>query len=334
MVNVKTESISPEVLGTDTDAGPVFHDEQWLEYRRKWDEYPEKGIVAAVPLQIDLFAVDVCNLKCPMCPRQTLVSPNKGYMNFSLAKKILDQAAQCGLYAFNFAGLGEPTLHPQLFEILRHAKERRITDVNMHTNGTRLGHDFNGQLIDSGLDRLIVSLDSADKERYERIRVGAKFEKVYEAVEDLIRQRNAHPRTRLHIKVNFIEMDENDPSEKERFISYWRNKANRIGILRYMDFQDGREQLHQKDNYEQDNNFCCPELWRRLSIWSDGTATICYRDIKQGYAIGNATENTVSEIWQGEKMQHMRTMHRNGRFKELSLCRDCANSYDLKRNIR
>ncbi|MCX5681906.1 MAG: hypothetical protein NT079_06555 [Candidatus Omnitrophica bacterium] len=52
MVNVKTESISPEVLGTDKKLGPVFQDKKWHEYRRKWDEYPQKGIVGKVPLQI------------------------------------------------------------------------------------------------------------------------------------------------------------------------------------------------------------------------------------------------------------------------------------------
>lgn len=332
MVNVKTRSISPEVLGTDADAGPVFHDEEWLEYRRKWDEYPQKGIVADVPLQIDLFAVDVCNLKCPMCQRQSYI-PGKGYMDFGLTKKILDQAAEYGLYAFNFAGLGEPTLHPQLFEIIRYAKDKGITDVNMHTNGTRLGHDFNGQLINSGLDRLIVSLDSADKERYESIRVGAKFEKVYEAVEDLIRQRNAHPRTRPHIKVNFIEMDEDDPSEKERFISYWGNKANRIGILRYLDCKDD-ERLYHKGNYEQDENFCCPELWRRMTILSDGTATLCTRDMKKKYIIGDTAGETITEIWRGERMQYARDLHRQGRFKEIDLCSDCPDSYDSARDVK
>jgi len=329
MVNVKTRSISPEVSGTDKQLGPVFQDEKWLEYRQKWDEYPRQGIVGKVPLQVDLFAVDVCNLKCPMCPRQDFI-PGKGYMDFNLVKKILDQATEYGLYAFNFSGLGEPTLFPRLFEVLRYAKNKGVVDVNMHTNGTRLGQDFNRQLIESGLDRLIISLDSADKERYEKIRVGATFEKVYAAVEDLVKQRNEHPDTRLHIKANFIEMDENDPSEKNKFIAYWSNKLNRIAVLRYLDCQK-EERLHFKENYEQDEKFCCPELWRRLIILSDGTATLCPRDMKKRHVIGNVNEQTISEIWTGSKMQHIRDAHRQGKFKELDFCADCPDSYDSKR---
>ena len=329
MVNIKTESISPEVLGTDKELGPVFHDEKWLEYREKWDRYPREGIAGKVPLQIDLFAVDVCNLKCPMCPRQEHI-PGKGYMDFSLVKKVLNEATAYGLCAFNFGGLGEPTLYPDIFKVIRYAKEKGVIDVNMHTNGTRLDHDFNRQLIESGLDRLIISLDSADKERYESIRVGAKFEKVYAAVEDLIRQRNEHGKARLHIKVNFIEMDEDDPVEKNKFISYWKDKADRISILRYMNCRDGEERIYHKENYVQDLNFCCVELWRRLAIWSDGTATICYRDIKKRFVVGNVIEQTIFDIWTGARMQRTRDLHRQGGFKKLALCRDCANSYNRK----
>lgn len=332
MVNVKTQSISPEVLGTDKELGPVFHDQQWLEYRRKWDSYPKENIVGKVPLQIDLFAVDVCNLKCPMCPRQDFI-PGKGFMDFATVKKILDDATSYGLCAFNFAGLGEPTLYPDLFKVIRYAKERGVSDVNMHTNGTRLGTEFNRQLLDSGLDRLIISLDSADKEHYEKIRIGAKFGKVYAGVEDLIRQRNEHLSSRLHIKANFIEMDERDPTEKNKFIEYWESKVDRIAILKYLDCQTGDEKIFHKENYEQDDAFCCPELWRRLTILSDGTATLCPRDMKKKYVIGNVHEQTITEIWTGERMQRAREYHLQGRFKEFGSCGNCPDSFDLKRNL-
>ncbi|MFA6217287.1 MAG: radical SAM/SPASM domain-containing protein [Candidatus Omnitrophota bacterium] len=333
MIRVKVKSISPEVLGTDKKTGLVFHDKKWIEYRRKWDQYPQAGIVDKVPLQIDLFAVDVCNLKCPMCPRQAYI-PGKGYMDLNLVKKILDQACTHGLCAFNLTGLGEPTLYPQLFEVIRYAKEKGVIDVNMHTNGTLLGHDFNRKLIESGLDRLIISLDSADKERYEKIRIGARFEKVMQAVEDLIRQRNQNPKSRLHIKANFIEMDEDDPSEKNKFIAYWAGKLNRIAILRYLDCKTGEERLYHRENYKQDDNFCCAELWRRLTILSDGTATLCPRDMKKGYVIGDVLTQTVPDIWTGEIMQKVRKLHRQGGFKKMHLCADCPDSFDSKRDTQ
>lgn len=327
MVSVNTDSISPEVKGTDSGLGPVFDSSDWLDYRKKWDEYPKNGFVGKVPLQIDLFAVDVCNLKCPMCPRQEFV-PGKGFMDFGVVKKIIDDATEHGLCAFNFGGLGEPTLYPRLFETIRYAKQKGVIDVNMHTNGTRLCPEFNRELLESGLDRIVISLDSADKQKYESIRIGAKFEEVYAGVEDLIKQRNDQSKSRLHIKVNFIDMDEDKSCvERNKFISYWSNKADRIGILRYMDCKGGEERLYYKDNYIQEPSFCCAELWRRLSIWSDGTATICYRDIKRNFIVGDIKCQTITDIWTGNQMQKIRDSHRNGRFMESSICRNCANSY-------
>jgi radical SAM protein with 4Fe4S-binding SPASM domain len=331
MINIRTENISPEVLGTDKNLGTIFNDEQWLFYRKKWDENPKKNIIEKVPLQIDLFAVDVCNLKCPFCLRRNY-SPGKGFMKFSQVKKILDDASQFGLYAFNFAGLGEPTLHPDLFKIIQYAKEKKVVDVNIHTNCTRLSPEFNQKLIESGLDRIILSIDSADKEVYEKMRVGADFEKIYAAVDDLIQQRNNSPKKRPHIKVNFINTNENDPTELNRFIHYWQDKANRIAILRYLDCKEGDEKLYHKENYVQDKNFCCPELWRRLTILSDGTATLCTRDMTKKFVVGNALTQSISSIWNGERINHVRQLHQHVEFKKLMLCNECPDSYILKGN--
>jgi radical SAM protein with 4Fe4S-binding SPASM domain len=328
--HARTESISPEVLGTDVDYGPVFNDKRWLNYREKWDKNPQNDVSGKVPLQIDLFCVDACNLSCPMCPRGVWDNSKKGYMDKEVIIRILDESCKYGLEAFNFGGLGEPTVHPNAAEIINYAKNKGVTDVNMHTNGTRLNTKRSTEFINSGLDRIIISLDSANKESYEKIRVGAKFEKTYSSVIEFIEIREKLNSKKPHIKVNFIDMDENDDEERNYFINYWKDKANRIGILRYLDFgcyEDSFEELYFKDNYKQDNKYCCSEIWRRLSIWSDGTATICTRDFNKHESIGNIYENTISEIWLGEKMNKFRDLHRNGDFKNIPICATCPDSF-------
>lgn len=326
MVNVRQTNISPEILGTDTTQGPVFQDKEWLDYRKKWNQYPQEFVVKNGPLQMDLFAVDICNLRCPMCPRNSFV-PGSGYMDMDTIMKLLDQAGENNVPALNFGGLGEPTFHPDLIEIIRYAKKKGFTDVNMHTNGTRLTPAMNRKIIESGLDRIIISLDSADKETYEKIRVGASFEKTYAGVEDLIAQRDTLGSRRPHVKLNFIEMNEEDSAEKDLFTSYWQDKANSIAILRYLDCQQEGETLAFEKNYSQDNEFCCPELWRRMMILSDGCVTLCPRDAKKRYVVGDIKVQTISEIWNGEKMNHVRRLHREGRFKEIAMCKECPDSY-------
>ena len=128
-------------------------------------------------------------------------------------------------------------------------------------------------------------------------------------------------------------MDENDDTEKKKFIDYWGDRVNRIGVLRYLDFEcyeESFEELYFKDNYVQDEKYCCSELWRRLSILSDGIATICTRDFNKHEEVGNIHENSITEIWTGEKMERYRDLHRRGEFKEIPICSSCPDSYYLK----
>ena len=328
--NARTELISPEVPGTDKDLGPVFNHSKWLKYREKWDTNAKKDIINKVPLQIDLFGVDACNLSCPMCPRGVWDNSKKGYMDKEVMLKMLEDACKYGLEAFNFGGLGEPTVHPNAAEIIHRAKELGVTDVNMHSNGTLLNEKRSTELIESGLDRIIISLDSANKVEYEKIRVGAKFEKTMNKVMEFIEIRNRLKSKTPNVKVNFIDMNENDDSEKMEFINYWKDKVNRIGILRFLDFEcyeEHYEELYFKDNYTQDEKYVCPELWRRLSIWSCGTATICTRDFNMHEPLGNIHEQSITDIWTGEKMERFREYHRNGQFKKIPICATCPDTY-------
>jgi radical SAM protein with 4Fe4S-binding SPASM domain len=329
-LNTRKTSISPEVSGTDDVNNMMFSHKEWINYRYKWDNNPSEDIINKVPLQIDLFGVDACNLSCPMCPRGVWDNNKKGYMDKEVIIRILDESCKYGLEAFNFGGLGEPTVNPHAAEIISYAKDHGVTDVNMHTNGTRLNPKRSVDFIKSGLDRIVISLDSAKKETYEKIRVGAIFEKTYESVIEFIEIKEKLNSKTPNIKVNFIDMDENDDEERNHFINYWKDKANRIGVLRFLDFgcyEDSFEELFFKDNYKQDTKYCCSELWRRLSIWSDGTATICTRDFNKHEAVGNIYDNTISEIWLGEKMNKFRDLHRNGDFNKIPICATCPDSF-------
>jgi len=342
--NVRTDSISPEILGTDNEFGHVFKTDKWIKYRYAWDDYPKNNLVGQVPLQIDLFAVDACNLKCPMCPRHSAWnSEKKGYMDSETIYKIIDEAGEKGLMAFNFGGLGEPTVHPDHVNFLKYAKEKGVIDVNMHTNGTRLNEKRSKAIVESGVDRIVISLDSAVKETYEKIRVGATFEKVYSEAEKFIELRNKYAKQdeygdlHPHIKVNFINMNEDDDRELNYFVDRWKDKANRIGVLRYIDFEcyeEEHEKLVHIDNYYQIQDFSCGELWRRLAIWSCGTATICFRDFNQLCSVGNIHEQSIEEIWNGEKMNYYRDLHLNGNYKSIPMCKNCPNSYECHEDYK
>ena len=93
--------------------------------REKWNNNPKHGVVEKMPIQLDLWAVDACNLKCPMCPR-TLGNASNKIMRVELIEKLFDEISNNKLYALNLGGLGEPTMLPNFnkyVNILIHSDE-------------------------------------------------------------------------------------------------------------------------------------------------------------------------------------------------------------------
>lgn len=115
---------------------------------------------SAFPETISLFLTYRCNLRCKMCGQWG----ENGIYRQSLPKdelssqKLLDVLDEVRSFRPNITLFGgEPLLHPDWFSIVRRAKLNGLR-VNMITNGTLL-HRFANQIIESGIDEIIISLD-------------------------------------------------------------------------------------------------------------------------------------------------------------------------------
>lgn len=317
--------ITKVITRTGEKDGLCFQHDRWLEYRTKWEENPKMGILEKLPLQIDVWASDVCNLKCPMCVRNQS-GHKSGFMPPEIIEKVLAEAKDKGLYAFNLGGLGEPMLLPKFFDYIIKAKAAGVVDVNVHTNGTRLEPNANRLIIESGLDRLIVSLDAVTKETYEKIRIGASFDKVYAGLKDLIKQKTDSKSSTPDIKLNIIDMG--DADEIKQFIDYWQSQVDRISILPFVEFdENGRELAKDYANRQYPDNFVCAWLWQRLSVMRDGKVHACFRDISvRSEIVGDLATQSIEEIWQGEKMTALRKLHLAGKYRECGMCEYCPNA--------
>jgi pyrroloquinoline quinone biosynthesis protein E len=97
-------------------------------------------------------------------------------MYLSQFKGIIDQFPR--LQRLKLQGMGEPLLNPDLFAMIRYAKSRGI-DVSTYTNGSLLERDGNARkLVNSGIDLVRVSLDSAIPADFQKIRPGSDFQTV------------------------------------------------------------------------------------------------------------------------------------------------------------
>jgi len=90
-----------------------------------------------------------------------------GKMEFSLFQKIIDEIAPFADLVY-LHGLGEPFLHPDIFEFVEYAKSKRIR-VGLSTNALLLDKTRSKKLLDSGIDCVILAVDGVTEETCERI---------------------------------------------------------------------------------------------------------------------------------------------------------------------
>jgi radical SAM protein with 4Fe4S-binding SPASM domain len=142
----------------------------------------------ALPSFLQIEPVGQCNLKCRMCPvtlrddRPATGGP--AFMRFDHFAAIMEQFPH--LRELHLQGMGEPMMHPQLFEMVTYAVHRGAT-VTTNSNLTLMSERRAEQCITSGLSVLHISLDGATAASYEDIRQGANFERVVENIHKVSR---------------------------------------------------------------------------------------------------------------------------------------------------
>lgn len=110
------------------------------------------------PLQLNIEITTRCNMKCAYCAR-TVSSIEPRDMSEGVFQYVLDLLPNS--YRVTLAGLGEPTLHPRIFELVRHASDRNRY-IALVTNAVRLDCEYAIGLIAAGLKAVTFSLDSID----------------------------------------------------------------------------------------------------------------------------------------------------------------------------
>ena len=137
------------------------------------------------PFTISIEPTNKCNLKCLECPTGNETSKRKtGYIDIDLYKKIIDEVKDYTIYQMLYFQ-GEPFLHPDIFKLIKYADDNKII-TSTSTNGHFLNTENNERIIQSGLKKLIISVDGTTQDTYEKYRVGGKLETVLNGIEDLI----------------------------------------------------------------------------------------------------------------------------------------------------
>mgnify|MGYP001551239807 CR=1 FL=1 len=165
-----------------------------------YSRFRNKAAHRGRPYTISIEPTTSCNLRCPECPSglRQFTRPT-GKLSFELFQKVIDQLSPELFYLILYFQ-GEPYLNPLFFRFVEYAHAKKIYTATS-TNAHFLYDDLARKTVESGLDKLIVSLDGLDQSTYEKYRVGGSVEKVYEGIGNLKKWKHE-----LRSKTPFIEL--------------------------------------------------------------------------------------------------------------------------------
>ena len=220
-----------------------------------------------------------------------------------------------------FTFRGEPALHRGLVEMVRYAKEKGIPEVQFTTNGIPYTDAKIRDLVDAGLDRIIFSIDGADKDTVERIRAGVDYDRLVRNIHAFHRVRAERGRVKPFISVQMVRTRDNW-DQVDRFIAQWKPWVDDIRINDVTDRGQGDHMA--VGDQRPAGRRRCPQPWQRMVVSSDGAVVPCCLDWNKRWVIGDATREPLAAIWRGTRMNEMRQLQREGRLDDVAPCRGCA----------
>jgi len=300
-------------------------------YRLKWHWCPKLQIVPKFPTNLDLEVTNLCNLKCVMCPHSfDNHKDNFGFLDLNLAKRLIDEGSRNGLCAIKFNWRGEPLLHKDLPEMIRHAKQKGILETLVNTNGQLLTPKKSEALISAGLDKIIFSCDGATRETYEKIRRGASFRKFIKNIIGFVNIRNSKGLKKPLVRIQMVKMDSNI-SEVNDFVKMWKPIVDSITTQDYTSRGEKDRRLSTQE--EKTGRLPCPQIWQRIIVTWDGKVIMCCRDWFLKTVLGDIEGKTIESFWHGEKLNRIRQFHSQNQLIQVLACQDCTfkESYDWRK---
>lgn len=290
----------------------------WRENRaRLADDHLRRRVIAGGrPTHLKLELTNYCNLACPICPHAQM-RREVGYMRPELFRRIVEQAAPELEFAY-LHHLGESLFHGQIGELVRVGRSTGAA-MGLSTNATFLDERKGRALLESELDFLVISLDGATPETYERVRVGGEFGVTVENVRRFLRLRRALAAA-TSVVVQLVVTPANR-HEVERFAADWRDDGAQVMIKEARDWA-GQVALPGLPP-PRPSSAPCKMLWTELTVLWDGAVVPCANHYERENVLGDLARQTLDEVWNGAPLQALRAAHLADATGGVRVCGTC-----------
>jgi radical SAM protein with 4Fe4S-binding SPASM domain len=304
-------------------------------YLSKWTG---KAVQWGYPVSVSVEPTTSCNLRCPECPSglRSFTRPT-GMLQNNFFRDTIDQLSKDLLYLI-FYFQGEPYLNPEFLEMVRYAGKKGIytaTSTNAHFLSDRNAKET----VESGLDRLIISIDGTTQDVYEQYRVGGNIEKVLEGARNIIKwKKKLKSKTPfvffqfLVVKPNQHQLEAVKKLSREIGVDAVRFKTAQVydyqndpndlipTIEKYSRYAKSKAGERSLKNSLQNH---CWRLWHATVITWDGLVVPCCFDKDAQHRLGDLKSMSFKEIWHNNRYVNFRRNILQSR-NNIDICANCS----------
>ncbi|RPD38407.1 SPASM domain-containing protein [Chitinophaga barathri] len=322
--------LSKFTLRRGLNAGKVLGSYYWSKWRKK-------PIQWGLPISISFEPTTSCNLRCPECPSglRAFTRPT-GMLDNEFFRKTIDELHKELLYLI-FYFQGEPYLNTAFLDMVKYASSKGIYTATS-TNAHYLTDANARKTVESGLDRLIISIDGTTQDVYTQYRVGGHLDKVIAGAKNIVKWKKELNSKKPFVFFQFLVVKPN-----EHQIEDIKKLAAEIGVdevrfktAQVYDYEEGNRLIPTIDKYSryhknEDGTYAiknrlsdhCWRLWHSPVITWDGLVVPCCFDKDATHRLGDLKNSTFKTLWHNDNYVRFRSQIIKGR-KHIDICANCS----------
>ena len=268
-------------------------------------------------------------------------------MPLSIFERVLEQV-QATAHTMQFYFQGEPLLNKQLPEMIAATHKAGLYTI-VSTNAQSLSQDMANALVQSGLNRIIVSIDGFSEESYQAYRIGGSLQKALDALQCLANAKRSH-KSHIRIELQTLRLKINEHEWEWIKKNYKKLGATHLVFktAQLYNFEHGHPLMPTNERYSRyrkttDGTYIhkkssrlsplasspyrlialqpCLRLWSGCVITTNGDVLPCCYDKDHRHALGNITTHSLREIFHSNKANTLRKHILNGHLPEM--CKNC-----------
>lgn len=286
------------------------------------------------PITVHIDMSGACNINCYFCPnhQKGFISQERHkIMELPLFKKIVEdmklfpkKVKVVYLHAF-----GEPLVNKNIVTMIKSLKSSGVCEeIRMVSNGILLTKTLINDLVDSGLTRLVISLNGLDANKYkEDCKADINFELLVENIKHCFQKSRGKFELLIKTTNSVIQNDE----DFQLLNNYFEDSCDYLIVEDIVElWSDFKQEFPPEETntdyklwMQQEREICAISLITMV-IHSNGWISPCAVDWNFALKYGDARHENLVDIWNSKRLNDLQLQLLNNKFNTINACKGCT----------